>query len=172
MGKQKRTSRKAVRLDRIGWREWLALPELGIDAIKAKIDTGARSSVLHAYDVEPYRDGGKRMVRFKIHPYQRNYRFSVAATAEVIDRRWVRSSSGHRTYRPVIATPVHLGPMTWMVELTLTNRDEMGFRMLLGRSALRRRFLIDPGQSYLHGRDLEHIQALYIEPSEPSEDES
>jgi hypothetical protein len=136
----------------IGWREWLALPDLGIGEIKAKIDTGARSSALHAYGLEHFRSGGRSMVRFHVHPYQRNDRRSVLAEAEMVEQRKVRDSGGHSEMRPVIRTIARLRDRTWIIDITLTNRDEMGFRMLLGRQALVNRFLIDPARSFLAGK--------------------
>jgi hypothetical protein len=133
----------------IGWREQIALPELGIAEVKAKIDTGARSSALHAFDIETFQNDGKMMVRFKVHPYQGNSDRTVLAQAELIDQRNVRNSGGHTQLRPVIQTTVVLGEFAFPIELTLTNRDKMGFRMLLGRQAVRRRFLVDAGQSFL-----------------------
>jgi hypothetical protein len=134
----------------IGWREQLALPDLGIREVKAKIDTGARSSALHAFDVETFNSNGKRMVRFKVHPYQRDAHRTVTAEAELLDQRQVRNSGGQTQVRPVIETTVELNGDRWSIELTLTNRDVMGFRMLLGRQAVRRRFLVDAGRSFLH----------------------
>ena len=134
----------------IGWREQLALPDLGIREVKAKIDTGARSSALHAFDVETFNSNGKRMVRFKVHPYQRDAHRTVTAEAELLDQRQVRNSGGQTQVRPVIETSVELNGDRWSIELTLTNRDVMGFRMLLGRQAVRRRFLVDAGRSFLH----------------------
>jgi len=136
----------------LGWREWCALPDLGVRRIKAKIDTGARSSSLHAYEVTTVRRGGQRFVRFKIHPRQRNDKYVVDAEAEVLEIRSVRSSNGEVAERPVILTHVELFGERWPIELTLANRDAMGFRMLLGREAIRRRFLVDPGTSFLAGR--------------------
>lgn len=137
----------------IGWREWICLPEFGIEAIKVKVDTGARSSALHAFDIESFSRGGERMVRFKVHPLQRDSRQSVAAEAELVDERGVRNSGGQLELRPVIKTTIELLGQKWQIELTLTNRDAMGFRMLLGRQALRRRFLVHPGRSFLSGRE-------------------
>ena len=134
----------------IGWREWLSLPELGIKFIKAKIDTGARSSSLHAFDVEFFEQEGRQWVRFNVNPVQRNETLVVHAAAPVFDHRTIRSSSGEVQDRPVIKTPVHLLGKHFEIELTLADRNQMGFRMLLGREAFRRRFLIDPGKSY-HG---------------------
>lgn len=136
----------------IGWREQLALPDLGIQKIKAKIDTGARSSALHAFDVEIFKRDGKRMVRFKVHPYQRDTHRTVTAEAELFDQRQVRNSGGQTQVRPVIQTTIELNGYTFPIELTLTNRDVMGFRMLLGRQAVRRRFLVDAGQSFLYSQ--------------------
>jgi hypothetical protein len=135
----------------MGWREWVGLPDLGIEAIKAKVDTGARSSSLHAWDVEGFRRGGRRMVRFRVHPLQRDSRTTVRAEAELVDTRQVRSSSGVVSRRPVIVTAVQLLDLRWDIEITLTRRDAMGFRMLLGRQAIRGRFAVDPGRSYVVG---------------------
>ncbi len=136
----------------LGWREWVALPELGISRIKAKIDTGARSSSLHAFDLRTLERRGRTFVRFKVHPLQRNARETVESEAEVLEFRRVRSSSGHATNRPVIVTELELLGRRWPIELTLANRDEMGFRMLLGREAVRGRGLVDPGRSFYGGR--------------------
>lgn len=133
----------------IGWREWLSLPDLDINHIKAKIDTGARSSALHAFDIEYFNQSDRLMVRFKVHPVQRDASVIIEASAPVLDKRRVRNSGGVAQERPVIKTPVALGEQQWPIELTLTNRDVMGFRMLLGREAIRDRFLVDPGSSYL-----------------------
>lgn len=136
----------------IGWREWVGLPELGIKTIKAKVDTGARSSSLHAFDLEEFDRDGDKWVRFKIHPVQRKNETVVEAEAKVLEYRSVRSSSGKAARRPVVVTNVELLGIAWPVELTLANRDDMGFRMLLGREAFRRRFLVDAGKSYYGGK--------------------
>ncbi|MDX1682763.1 MAG: RimK/LysX family protein [Phycisphaeraceae bacterium] len=133
----------------IGWREWTALPELGIDRVKAKVDTGARSSSLHAIDVEIEEVGDESWVEFAVHPKQRSARETVRARARMIDRRWVKSSGGHRTLRPVIRTIFVVAGVSFEADLTLVSRDAMGFRMLLGREALRKRFLVDSSRSYL-----------------------
>lgn len=136
----------------IGWREWAALPELGVPTIKAKVDTGARTSALHAFGLDYERNGhGADLVSFAVHPQQRSSAGSVPATAEVVGWRRVRSSNGIVEQRPVISTLLELGGDAFPIELTLTNRDEMGFRMLLGRAAIRRRYLVDPGRSFLTG---------------------
>jgi hypothetical protein len=136
----------------IGWREWVALPDLGIEWVKVKVDTGARSSSLHAFDIEPFRRRGKRFVRFRVHPLQRDTEKTVQAEAELLEYRHVRSSGGHQTWRPVVLTSIELLGRRWEIELTLAGRDAMGFRMLLGRQAIRGRFGVDPGRSYLAGR--------------------
>lgn len=133
----------------IGWRETIALPELGINQIKVKIDTGARSSALHTFHVEEFQRDGKQMLRFQVHPYQKNNKETITTEAELLEYRQIRNSGGHAQIRPVVLTTVKLGEQQWQIELTLTNRDVMGFRMLLGRQAIRNHFLVDPGKSFL-----------------------
>ena len=135
----------------IGWREWVSLPELGVEWIKAKIDTGAKSSSIHAWDIEI--DDGAGEVRFNLCPNQDDESFVVAVHAPLVEHREVRSSNGEVDVRPVIRTPALVRDLSYDIELTLTNRDEMGFRMLLGRSAIRRRFLVDAGKSFVGGGD-------------------
>ncbi len=147
---------KQQELPIIGWREELALPELGISLVKAKIDTGARSSALHAFDIQIFEGNGIQMVRFKVHPYQRDTHRTVMAEAELVDQREVRNSGGQTQLRPVIQTPVELNGYTFLIELTLTNRDVMGFRMLLGRQAVRKRFLVDASRSFLYSPSRNH----------------
>ena len=132
----------------IGWREWVGLPDLGVDRIKAKVDTGARSSSLHVVGIEDFEQDGAPWLRFVVHPRQRSRKGAVTATAPLLDRRAVRSSSGAAETRPVIETRIELMGIIWVAELTLTRRDAMGFRMLLGRQAFRRRFLVDAGRSF------------------------
>jgi hypothetical protein len=135
----------------IGWREWVALPDLGVDWVKAKVDTGAKSSSLHAWDIEV--DNATGVVGFNLRPLQDDESIVIAATAMLVDHREVRSSNGEVEVRPVIRTSALVVGQKLDIELGLTSRDEMGFRMLLGRSAVRRRFVIDPGRSFLGGGD-------------------
>lgn len=137
----------------IGWREWVGLPEFGVRRIKAKIDTGARTSALHAFKLKRFRRDGRDMVRFEVHPVQRKSAPSLIVEAPLVGERTVRSSGGHVETRPVIVTTLELGGRRWAIEVTLTRRDEMGFRMLLGRRALRRRVIIDPAASFVTGAD-------------------
>ncbi len=132
----------------IGWREWVGLPDLGLSQIKAKVDTGARTSTLHAYDVTPFTKDNAQYVRFKVHPIQRKKEPEFECTAVVIDQRHITNSGGKPSERYVIRTTLWLGEKRWPIELTLTNRDEMGFRLLLGRQAVRRRYVVDPGRSF------------------------
>ena len=142
----------ASSLPQLGWREWVGLPELNIAQIKAKIDTGARSSALHAFMIDPYRRGGQRWVMFAIHPKQKHADVSIECHALVKDRRLVSDSGGHKQRRYVIETRLILGQSVITAEMTLTNRDAMLFRMLIGRTAMNNRFIIDPSASYLQGK--------------------
>ena len=146
----------------VGWQEWCALPDLHIPAIKAKVDTGAKTSSLHAFDIQPYRKMNKKHVKFSIHPLQNNDNLRITAKARVIDERDVVSSNGHKEHRYVIATTLELGDYAWDIELTLSNRDPMKFRMLLGREALAGQVIVDPAkrvcQTPLDGRK---VKSLY-----------
>jgi hypothetical protein len=135
-----------------GWREWLSMPELGVPWVKAKLDTGARSSALHAYGLERGEEAGIAVVRFEVHPWQRSSLDAAEVVLPVIDERLVRSSTGHPELRPVVRVDLTIVGRTVPADVTLTRRDEMGFRMLVGREALRGRFVVDPGRSYLGPR--------------------
>jgi hypothetical protein len=136
----------------IGWREWVGLPEFGIDHLKAKVDTGARTSSLHAFDLEEFVRDGIVYVRFTIHPEQRRARPEIPAEMPLLARRRVRDSGGKVELRPIVETQIELHGQRWPIELTLTRRDAMGFRMLLGRQAIRGHFIVDPGGSYYAGK--------------------
>ncbi|MBU1191134.1 MAG: ATP-dependent zinc protease [Gammaproteobacteria bacterium] len=136
----------------LGWREWVALPELGIAVLKAKVDTGARTSTLHAFRMETFERNGQTRVRFAIHPFQKRTDVVVECEADVVDQREVTDSGGHKELRYVIRTPVHLAGRDIPVEITLTDRDTMKFRMLLGRTSLREGFVVDPAGSYMTGK--------------------
>lgn len=133
----------------VGWREWVGLESIGVPWIKVKVDTGARSSALHAFDVEEL--PGNR-VRFKVHPWQDTDADAIEVECDIHDRRVVRSSSGHTEDRIVVLLDLALAGRTVAAETTLSNRDQMGFRMLVGREALRQGFVVDPGRSFLGGR--------------------
>jgi len=136
----------------LGWREWVAFPELGIARIKAKVDTGARSSTLHAFWTEPFERDGAPWIRFGVHPQQGDTGEVVVCEAPVLDRRMVRDSGGHEEMRHVIKTTLSIGGESRRVEVTLTDRDTMKFRVLIGRTAMRGRYTVDPGKSFLTGR--------------------
>jgi hypothetical protein len=136
----------------LGWREWVGFPDHGVEWVKAKVDTGARTSSLHAFGLRRFEVDGAPWVSFEIHPWQRSTADSVTVEAPIFDERLVRPSTGEPQLRPVVKLPVLIADSVRTVELTLTRRDTMGFRMLLGRQALRGRFIVDPGRSYLGGR--------------------
>ena len=145
---RRRSTKKRPALPTIGWREWVLLPELCPTAIKAKVDTGARTSSLHAFGLAVTSESLPALATFEVHPRQRSSASARQVEMKVEEFRAVRSSSGHTELRPVIRTPVRIGDYEFEIDLTLTSRDEMGVRMLLGRAAIRRRFLVDPGRSY------------------------
>ena len=146
-------ARRAKRvLPVIGWREWLALPDLGIPSIKAKVDTGARTSSIHAFDVWTYDGADGPRVRFRVHPRQRDSKKTVVIDVGALERRVVRTSAGDAHPRIVIVAEASLMGKRFPIELTLARRDTMGFRLLLGRQALRGRFVVDPGRSFVAGR--------------------
>ena len=133
----------------IGWREFASLPQLQIERVKVKIDTGARSSALHAFNIQERSQDGKQIIRFQVHPRQRDSQTIITTEAELLEYRQIRNSGGKAQLRPVIKTNIQIGKEIWTIELSLTNRDVMGFRMLLGRQAVRNKFSIDPGRSFL-----------------------
>ncbi len=149
-GRSRATSK--ARRPALGWKEWVSFPGLGIDGIRSKVDTGARTSALHATDLEEeIDDDGTAVVRFKVPCERRPRRKPVTVTLPVIDRRFVRDSSGREELRPVVVTEVEVCGQRWEIEITLTRRDDMEFNMLLGRRGIRRRFVVDPGRAYLGG---------------------
>lgn len=151
MAKPGSLSRPALKppLPLIGWREWVNLPDLKLHQIKAKIDTGARTSALHAVDIHLFEQDGHPRVRFRVHPHQRDTQQTLLIEADLVERRQIRSSNGHAEVRPVILTPIQIHGSQWPIEITLTNRKSMGFRLLLGRQSLRDRFWVDPDRSFL-----------------------
>lgn len=136
----------------IGWREWISLPDLELPPVKAKIDTGARTSALHAFFIDPYKKGKQQWIRFGIHPQQQSHEIAIECDAPVKDRRIVSDSGGHKQRRYVIETKMKIGQTIFNAELTLTNRDNMKFRMLLGRTAMTERFVVNPELSYQQGK--------------------
>ena len=146
------TNENAADLAVAGWREWIALPDLEVSWVKAKLDTGARTSAIHAWDVAPFEHDGDDWVRFQVHPWQRSDLDAVDVELPIVDRRIVRSSTGHEEERLVVRTTIRVLDRDLDAELTLTNRDDMGFRMLVGREALRGAILVDPGRSYVGPR--------------------
>lgn len=144
--------------ERAGWREWVGLPELGVEHIKAKLDSGARSSALHAFDLEEFKRDGIAWVRFSIHPWQESAEDAHTVELPVHDRRTIRSSTGHVQQRYVVRTQLRMLDKVFPIEVTLARRDAMGFRMLIGREALRHGFLVDSGHSYLGGKPSKQVR--------------
>ncbi|MCX6116702.1 MAG: RimK/LysX family protein [Proteobacteria bacterium] len=144
-----KSSKKKISKPTIGWREWCSLPYLGIAKIKCKVDTGAKTSSLHAYDVEVIKRHGLEYVSFKVHPLQRDTKRVEHCLARLQEWRQVTDSGGKRTLRPVILSTLKLGSVVKEIEFTLIARDEMGFRMLLGREALKKTWLVDPSKSFI-----------------------
>lgn len=136
----------------IGWREWASLPDLGVKRIKAKIDTGAKTSAIHAFRIKTSERGGETHVEFAVHPAQRKRKPEIVCHARVIDKRRIRSSNGAVEERLIIEARLRLGDREFMIELSLADRDSMGFRLLLGRDALKKSFVIHPGRSFRLGK--------------------
>lgn len=136
----------------VGWREWVNLPELGLENIKAKVDTGARTSCIHAFSIKPFNKNGEQWVEFQVHPKQKNNELIKTCTAIVIDQRVVTDSGGHKEDRWVIQTLLQIGAHQWPIEVTLSARDDMMFRMLIGRTALNNRAIVDSSRSYNIGK--------------------
>lgn len=135
----------------VGWREWVKIPTLGIEWIKAKMDTGARSSAIDAENIREFSDGGTPHVAFAVNPHQRKLLPAVECIAPILDERLVTSSSGHQQRRYFVEIEIEIGDATWPIEVSLAERANLDLRMLLGRAAMRRRALVDPAQSFLTG---------------------
>lgn len=133
----------------LGWREWVGLPEFGIKNIKAKIDTGAKTSVVHAFRISEISQNGMPFIRFYLHPEQHQTKLEIPCTAPFTEQRSIRSSNGAKETRYVIKTDICLGTKSFPIELSLTNREELGFRMLLGRDAIKDRYIVNPAHSFL-----------------------
>lgn len=156
MLKQSKKTIKKKEKPRIGWKEWCALPDLNIKEIKAKIDTGACTSALHAEVLSISEYGGQQFIRFRIFPHQSDRYAPKVCKAPLVAKRYVMSSNGQKEKRYVIKTRVTVGKISFLTEITLTDRSPLRFRMLLGRLALRKNFLIDPAKSHIQGRPLFH----------------
>jgi len=148
------TARPTPNLLTIGWREWAQLPDLGIAVIKFKTDTGARTSALHATDIEYFNQNGEKWVRFTTAPEQGHRSKQITCETPIFDTRTVTNSGGQRETRPVIETTLAVGDHAWLIRLTLTNRERMKFRMLLGRRAMTKHCWVDPSRSFLNGKPL------------------
>lgn len=153
----KKTIRKSKPKPQIGWQEFCSLPDLGLPIVKAKIDSGAKTSALHAFDIKVINQGGEKFVRFNVQPLQRK-KLAVECVAPLVEKRYVISSNGEREKRYVILTTIVLGARSFEAELTLTSRHNMAFRMLIGREALRKaKVVIDPSKSFLMGKMEESV---------------
>ena len=155
-----KSSRRRTPQSVLGWREWVSLDGWAVPHLKAKVDTGARTSSLHAFDLDYFERDGADWVRFEVHPWQRSASDAVPVEAPIVELRKIKSSTGDVQRRPVVLAAVSIAGERHEIEVTLTNRDEMGFRMLLGRQALRGRFLVDPGSSYRGGRPPKSVRLL------------
>lgn len=149
----------------IGSEEWCGFPGLGVPAIKARIDSGAKTSSIHAFNIHTFKRDGKTWVSFEIHPIQHNRKVVVRSEAPLLDKRIVKSSSGETDKRHVISATLVMDGQSWKVQLTLANRDSMGYRMLLGREAMSHRMLVDPAASFLLGEKTDdEIETIYGRP--------
>ena len=148
----------------LGWEEWAGLPALGLPSLKIKVDTGARTSALHARLIEPYDDNGTAMVRFIVQPVRRRPAIEIVCHALVVDNRAVTSSNGETEQRVVIATDIEIGTRRWPIEITLTNRETMSYRMLLGRQALLAGMLVDPTASFHQDRRSHKVYRKLLPP--------
>lgn len=153
----------------VGSEEWCSFPALGVPLIKARVDSGAKTSSIHAFNIHTFKRDGRSWVSFEIHPLQHDRKITINCEAPVVDRRTVKSSSGQADKRYVISATMGMGGQSWVVELTLANRDSMGFRMLLGREAMNNRILVDPSASFLLGsKTKEEISSSYTKPTKQS----
>ncbi|MBF0621741.1 MAG: ATP-dependent zinc protease [Magnetococcales bacterium] len=155
----------------IGWQEWVGLPALGIESIKAKIDTGARTSSLHAFELEPFEENKVAMVRFIVEPDHKSDHRKITCIAPLLDERNIRSSNGTNEKRYVVETIIKIGEQIWPIELTLSSREQMGFRMLIGRNAMRNRCLVDPNLSHKTRYAFHQERDNIISEDETSDDE-
>ena len=136
----------------VGWAEWIAIPELGIPYIAAKIDTGARTSCLHTFSAEPFSRDGETWLRFGLHPIKGDNNIEIWRELKAVDQRNVTDSGGHTEERWVVETDVIIGGNTYRIDMTLTNRDTMAYRMLLGRTAMKDQIRVNPGSKWLAGK--------------------
>ncbi len=154
----------------VGSQEWCSFPALNIPAIKARVDSGAKTSSLHAFNIQPFKRNSEPWVSFEVHPIQNDRKTSVRCESPIVDRRHVRSSSGSSEKRFVILSTVVIGGHAWEIEVTLNNRDSMGYRMLLGREAMKGRMLVDPASSFCLGeKSFQEISELYGIIEEPND---
>lgn len=152
----------------VGSEEWCSITSLNIPSIKVRVDSGAKTSALHAINIVPFQKSNENWVKFDVNPLQKNNNISIHCEAKVIDKRIIKSSSGARELRYVIQTEIEFGGMTWDIELTLTNRDSMGYRMLLGREAMAGRLIVDPEQNFLQGEpNKEKLKEFYYRGDTP-----
>lgn len=146
----------------VGSEEWCSLPHLNIPTIKARVDSGAKTSALHAVNITPFKKEGELWVSFEVHPIQNDGKTVIYTESRVVDKRSVKSSSGASETRYIIKSRLSLAETTWDIEVSLTNRDSMGYRMLLGRQAMAGKMLVDPESSFLLGeRSIEMLNKFY-----------